>query len=90
MNTLENMPGFTAEAALYYIGGRYQSVVYQSYASGEQRVVSQMRAGGLGGAAGPFSGSCGCGPGFCCCIFCYFDRCAFWCWPTGRTVPVGW
>ena len=49
MNTM-NMPGFTAEASLYKRSGRYQSVATQSFSSGEQRVISQMRAGGgLGG-----------------------------------------
>jgi hypothetical protein len=77
-----NIPGFTAEASLYKIRGHYQSITTQGYSSVEQGVVSQMRASGLGGAGGPFSGSCGCGPGFCCCIMCYFDNCYFWCWLT--------
>lgn len=76
MNAM-NMPGFTSEASLYKIRGHYQSVTTQSYSSVEQGVVFQMRSGGLRGAAGPFSGSCGCGPGFCCCIFCYYDICNF-------------
>lgn len=41
-----NMPGFTADASIYKTRGRYQSVATQRYSSGEQRVVSQIRAGG--------------------------------------------
>jgi len=77
------MPGFSAEASLYRTKGPYQSAVWQSYGTGRKGVISQMSASGLGGAAGPFSGSCGCGPGYCCCIFCYFYSCYFWCWETG-------
>jgi hypothetical protein len=84
-----NMPGFTAEASLHKIRGHYQSMTTQGYSSVEQGVVSQMHAGGLVGARGPFSGSCGCGPGFCCCILCYFDWCYFWCWSTIRVGQVG-
>ena len=45
-----NLPGFTAEASLYRMSGHYQSVATQSYSSGEQWVISQLRAsGGIGG-----------------------------------------
>jgi hypothetical protein len=77
-----NMPGFTAESSLSRTRGHYQSVGAQSYGSVGQGVNPQISAGGLGGAGGPFSGSCGCGPGYCCCILCYFDSCYFWCWST--------
>ena len=33
-------------------------------------------------ASGPFSGSCECWPGACCCILCWYDRCTIWCWGT--------
>jgi hypothetical protein len=75
-----NMPGFTAETPLYKRSGRYQPVTKLSYSSGGQAVVSQMRAGGLGEAGDPFSGSCLCSPWVCCCEFCYFNNCVFWCW----------
>jgi hypothetical protein len=38
---------------------------------------------------GPFSGSCGCGPGYCCCILCYFYVCYWWCWAPSR-LPTGY
>ena len=79
---IKSIPGFTGEASLYKIRDRYLSVATQGYTTVEQRVVSQVRAGALGETAGPFSGSCGCWPGVCCCIFCYYDRCVFWCWST--------
>ena len=74
-----NMPGFTAEAALYEVKGHYQSMATQGYSNVERGVVPQMR-----GVGGPFSGSCGCGPGYCCCILCYFNTCNFWCWSNMR------
>jgi hypothetical protein len=55
MNTM-NMPGFTAEASLCKGSGRYQSVATQSYSGGEQRVVSQIRAGGFGIGVGGLKG----------------------------------
>jgi hypothetical protein len=53
MNTM-NMPGFTAETSLYETSGHYQSVTTQSYSSGGQGVISQLRVlpplrGGGGG-----------------------------------------
>jgi hypothetical protein len=69
-----NIPGFTAESSLYATRGSYRSASAEDYGSIEQGVVPQMSAGG------PFSGSCECWPGACCCILCYFDRCVFWCW----------
>ena len=72
-----NIPGFTAEASLYNIKDHYQSPAANGYSGAEQGIVPQMR---IGGACGPFSGSCGCGPGYCCCILCYFNSCYFWCW----------
>jgi hypothetical protein len=77
-----NMPGFTADSSLSTTRGYYRSTAGQGYSSVEQGVVPQIGVGGLGAAGGPFSGSCGCGPGYCCCILCYFDRCTFWCWST--------
>lgn len=82
------MPGFSAELSLYKTRGHYQSVAVQRYSSVEPGVVSQVRRERAGG---PFSGSCGCGPGYCCCIFCYFDICNFWCWSSinlGQLDPV--
>ena len=49
MNTMKNMPGFTADTSLYKTSGRYHSVANRSHGSGEPRVISQIRAGGLGG-----------------------------------------
>ena len=49
MNT---MPGFAAEASIYKTSGRYQSVANRGDSSGDQRVVSQIRVGGLGGLGG--------------------------------------
>jgi hypothetical protein len=77
-----NMPGFTAEESLRTKKGHYQTVARQGYASAGDGVVLQMGAASLGRAGGPFSGSCGCGPGYCCCILCYFNNCYFWCWST--------
>jgi len=42
MNTMNNMPGFTADAALYKTNERYQSVGTRGYSSGKQRVISQL------------------------------------------------
>jgi hypothetical protein len=50
-----NTPGFTAEASFCKTGGRYRASVNQTYSSGEQNVISQMRAGG-GGTLGGFGG----------------------------------
>jgi hypothetical protein len=83
MKTMKT-PGFTAEASLYRTGDHYPSAAFHNGGSVEQGVISQARAGGLGTAFGPFSGSCGCGTGYCCCIFCYFNQCYFWCWSTSR------
>jgi len=71
-----NIPGFTAEASLCKLRGHYQSVAIRDYSSVGQGVVSQMRAGSMVGAGGPFSGSCGdYYPGYHCCIFCYLESC---------------
>jgi hypothetical protein len=37
-----SMPGFTAEASLYRVSGRYQSVGMRDYSNGGQRVISQL------------------------------------------------
>ncbi len=79
------LPGFTADASLYKTRNRYQSAAASTYGSLGQGVVSQMLAVSRT-AAGRFSGSCGCGWGYCCCIICYFDNCYFWCWSTVRQV----
>jgi hypothetical protein len=78
-----SLPGFTAEASLSTTRGYYRSAAGQG-CSGvvEQVVAPQISIGGLGSVGQPFSGSCGCWPGFCCCILCYFDRCTLWCWLT--------
>jgi hypothetical protein len=75
-------PGFTAESALREMDAHYATVATREYVSGDQMVLPQIRPGSLREASGPFSGSCGCGPGFCCCIFCYFTSCYWWCYPT--------
>lgn len=46
---MKNMPGFTADTSLYKTSGCYQSVTTQRYSSGEQWVISQIRAGVGGG-----------------------------------------
>jgi len=81
-----NMPGFTAEASFSTTRGYYRSAAGQVYSSMEQGIVPQMSVGGFARASDVFSGSCGCGPGFCCCFFCYFDKCVFWCWLSGPIV----
>ena len=58
MNTLK-IPEFTAEASLYKTSGRYQSVATQSYTSGGQGVVAQIRAGGGFGAVRGFGRAAG-------------------------------
>jgi hypothetical protein len=68
------MPGFSAESSLYKTRGYYQSVSTRRSGSGKEGAIPQMRAGW------PFSGSCGCGPGYCCCELCWFNSCTFWCW----------
>lgn len=70
------MPGFSAESSLYKTGGHYQSGVTHPSGSAKERIIAQLRAGE------PFSGSCGCGRGYCCCELCWFDLCTFWCWST--------
>jgi hypothetical protein len=76
-----NMPGFTAESSIYETPGHYWSAAIEG--SAEHGVVPQMRA--VSRERGwPFSGSCGCGPGVCCCILCWFDNCYFWCWSEAR------
>jgi hypothetical protein len=79
-----NLPGFTAEVALHALRGHYHSDGNLGHSSAKPGVISQARAGGFGDVGGPFSGSCGCGPGYCCCIFCYFYSCYFWCWSNVR------
>jgi hypothetical protein len=78
------IPGFTAESALQRTDEHYVTVATHEYVRGDQTVVSQMRASSFREMRGPFSGSCGCGPGVCCCIFCYFENCSWWCWSTFR------
>lgn len=68
-----NIPGFTAEASAGPSAVPYASA---SVRGGRGGVVPQARAGW------PFSGSCGCWPGVCCCELCYFTSCYFWCWST--------
>ena len=36
------IPGFTAEASVYKMSGRYQSVVTRAFSNGEQKVISQL------------------------------------------------
>ena len=74
------MPGFSAEAALLPTVGHYRSVGGQSPGDADRGIAPQMLAGSSAIARSPFSGSCMCGPGYCCCIFCYFNSCYFWCW----------
>ena len=69
------MPGFGAESSLYKTTSRYQSVTAQRPGGATEGVIPQMRGW-------PFSGSCGCGPGYCCCELCWFNSCTFWCWST--------
>jgi len=85
-----NIPGYTADASLYKTNGRYHSVVHQDFTSRKQKVVSQMRAGGFGGAAGSRnnyepprwpSGGCWEEYGYYCCEFCWYGYCYYWCWP---------
>ena len=76
-----HMPGFTAESALGTPSTYYRSTIGLG-SLGERGFVPQMSARALRDAGGPWSGSCGCGPGFCCCILCYFNECTFWCWLT--------
>jgi hypothetical protein len=83
----KNMPGFTAEESLRTSKGHYQMLAREGYAGAGDGVVHQLSAARLGGGSGPFSGSCGCGAGFCCCIFCYFNSCYFWCWESGILSP---
>jgi hypothetical protein len=78
------MPGFTAETSVYRSAGQYQSATL-GYSGSSSGVIPQISAD-LRSAGGPFSGSCGCGPGYCCCILCYFNACYFWCW---SNVEVG-
>lgn len=52
-----NMPGFTAETSLYKTSWYYQSVAMRGYSSGEQRVITQLRA------EGTEPGRCCCGSG---------------------------
>jgi hypothetical protein len=65
---------------------RAASSTTRGYSSLEQGIAPQMSAGGFARASDVFSGSCGCGPGFCCCNLCYLDRCVFWCWLSGPIV----
>jgi hypothetical protein len=77
-----NMPGFTAESILARKGHFATHASARVPTPGEGAVIPQARASEMGGAGGPFSGWCVCGPGWCCCRFCYFDNCYFWCRPT--------
>jgi len=76
-----NLPGFTAEASLGKTPLQYRPRLSRNALNG-MKIVAQMSAGGLGDTGGPFSGSCGCWPGVCCCILCYFNVCTLWCWST--------
>jgi hypothetical protein len=77
-----NLPGFTAEESLRTKKHYQRTAGRQDYASAGDGVSLQMSGASWGRGGGPFSGSCGCGPGYCCCILCYFDSCYFWCWST--------
>jgi hypothetical protein len=89
------LPGFTAEASLSRTKAQYSPGV--TSINNPQAIVAQLSAGGqgsvskigTGGIGGPFSGSCGCWPGYCCCILCYFQSCTLYCWLTGRSLPPG-
>ena len=77
------IPGFTADRALGSAGAHRGTAAGRRATDGECRLIPQMRSEERQGAGGPFSGSCGCGQGFCCCILCYFGNgCNFWCWLT--------
>lgn len=43
-----NMPGFAAEISLYKTSGHYQPIVNQGSIDRAQRVIFQIRAGGIG------------------------------------------
>jgi hypothetical protein len=75
------LPGFTAESALYRPTRQYRSAAPSGDGGAPPRIAAQLL---LARPGGPFSGSCGCGPGYCCCILCYVDNCYFWCWSTAR------
>lgn len=81
-----SIPGFKADAALYETHAPYIAVDVKRNLSRDRSVVAQMRTSNVREAGGPFSGSCGCGPGFCCCELCYFKNCSWWCWMTGPIV----
>ena len=70
-----NIPGFTADASLGPSAMPYGSVATRA---GRGGVMPQARAGW------PFSGSCGCWPGVCCCVLCWLNSCSYWCWSTVR------
>jgi hypothetical protein len=74
------MPGFSADTSLYNRAQDYRATAGRSVA-GDNVVASELN----GRSAGrPFSGSCGCWPGICCCVLCYFDNCYWWCWSPSR------
>jgi hypothetical protein len=75
-----NTPGFTANAS-FSINNREHGSFAGYYFTAEPQVFP-AQASDWDRPGGPFSGSCDCGPGFCCCIFCYYERCYFWCWST--------
>lgn len=77
-----NMPGFTAESSLGAPATYYRVTMGPGHLGLARDVVPQMSTRAFRDASGPWSGSCGCGPGFCCCILCYFNECTFWCWLT--------
>ncbi len=65
MNTM-NMPGFTADAALYKTNGCYQSVATRDYSSEKQRVVSQLLVRApVGGGGGNGAKGCAVCAGLC-------------------------
>jgi hypothetical protein len=70
-------PGFTADAS-FSINNRGHGSFAGYHFTAEPQVLP-AQASVLERLGGPFSGSCGCGPGFCCCIFCYYERYTFWC-----------
>jgi hypothetical protein len=82
--TAMSIPRFTADAALDTRNGHYRCA--GTHAHGHPGVVASQTSAGAR-FKNPFSGSCGCGYGYCCCVLCYYDSCYWWCWTTSR---VGW
>ena len=74
------LPGFTTDGAREMTRRHYAGAGGEPPKTDTRRVAPQLPARRKRSNERDVSGSCGCGPGACCCELCYFKACYAWCW----------